>query len=300
MQIDPASAPIASDIRRGASWFALPLAAASLIRLALEPQYWSIPYLAWLVAIPIYVILQQWILRRPGPGRIRLALLVNFLAIGVGYTMISAAMNAAHGWRADDALYRIEQTIFGCDPQQFLAPFQRPWLSTISILGYVSFVFILIYLFLAEAFRLTRQTGRLQLGLMSLYGIGYSNYILLPAAGPIFHHPALLPSINHSSISGYLDPWVISCCSGADAWPSLHAGVCCVTLIWTFSRHRSIFYLLILPSAALLLGAVYFQFHYFIDLLAGGILGAACIQATAGSLQSAPRDLALSSPTEGV
>jgi hypothetical protein len=269
----PACEAIASDLRRGAARFAWPLGAASLIQLALERQYWSAAYFAWLIVILVYAVLQHGLLRQPSPGRIRVALLANFLAIGVGYTMIGTALAATPGWRADGALYQIERTVFGADPQRFLAPWRTPWLSTIAILGYVSFVGFLLYLFLAEVFRLNRSTGRLQFGLMSLYGIGYAGYILFPAAGPVFYHPVLLPPLVHSSVSAYLSAWVIKCCSRVDAWPSLHAAVCCFALIWTFRRHRGVFCLLILPGAALMLGAVYFQFHYFIDLLAGCLLG---------------------------
>jgi len=280
---------LVSDLRRGAACFALPLVAASLVRLALERQYWGGSYLAWLIFLPAYLVLQRQILRRPSPRRIRLALLVNFVGIVAGYTLIGAALNSAPGWRADAAFYRIDCMLFGRDPQQFLAPWRTPWLSTITMLGYVSFVVFLIYVFLAEAFNLTRATGRLQLALMSLYGIGYSNYILFPAAGPIFYHPALLDSGVQSSVSAYLDSWVGRCCSGVDTWPSLHAAVCSFVLIWTFRQHRVAFSLLVLPGAALLLGAVYFQFHYFIDVVAGCLLGAGCLLAALSSHRPAGR-----------
>lgn len=267
---------VADELRVASGWFAWPLGVASLARLALERNYWGPAYLAWLVAIVVYAAAQGRILQSPNSGKIRLALIVNFLAIGAGYPLIGAAMAAAPGWRADDALYRIELRVFGRDPQEFLVPWHTPWVSTVSILGYVAFVGLLLYLFLVEAFRLSRATGRLQLGLMALYGIGYSGYILFPAAGPLFHHGALLAPVAQSELSAYLDAWVIRCCSHVDAWPSLHAAVCCFALIWTYRRQRPVFYILILPCAALLLGAVYFQLHYFIDLAGGGALGVAC------------------------
>ncbi len=267
----------AAGIRMGAVWFALPIGAASLVRLALERQYASATFVAWLAVLAAFAGAQGRILRRPSPGRIRLALVDNALAIGVGYAMIGAALGTAPGWRADEALYRVECAVFGGDPQRFLVAWREPWLSTLAMLGYVSFVGVLAYLFLAEAFTLGRATGRLQLRLMRLYGIGYSSYILFPAAGPAFHHPALLAPVVQSSVSAYLDSWVLRCCSRVDAWPSLHAAVCCFALVWSFRRHRRVFCLLVIPSGALMLGAVYFQLHYFVDMAAGCLLGVACL-----------------------
>lgn len=273
----PGLGGVASDIRRGAAWFALPLAGASLVRLALEPQYWSGIYLAWLAVISTYGVLQWRILREPDPARIRLALLTNLVAIGVGYVMIGACLGRAAGWRADAALYRVECAVFGRDPQQFLAPWRAPWLSTVAILGYISFVGFLLYLFLAEGRRLGSATGRLQLRLMRIYGIGYSCYILFPAAGPAFHHPGLLAPYAQPPFVAYLNSWVVRCCSRVDVWPSLHAAVCCFALFWSFRRDRRAFCLLILPGAALMFGAVYLQYHYFIDMAAGCLLCAACL-----------------------
>jgi len=224
--------------------------------------------------IPIYAILLRQILRPPSATRIRLALLLNFIGINAGYTMIGVALHSAAGWRADDLIFRVERLVFGGDPQKFLTALQAPWLSTIAMLGYLSFGGFLIYLFLAEAFVLSRATGQLQLGLMRLYGIGFSGYILLPAAGPAFHHPALLPPIAHSVLSAKLHPWILGNCSRVDVCPSIHAAICCFLLIWTYRCHRRIFPLLVLPSAALLLGTVYFQYHYFLDLPFGLFLGA--------------------------
>jgi hypothetical protein len=264
---------IAQDIRRGITWVALPLALASALRLGLEPQYWSSLYFFWLMLIASYVVVQALVLRRASPWRIRLSLLVNFTPISIGYLMIGAALHSAAAWRADDLIYRIDCGIFCGDPQRFLADLQVPWLSTVMMAAYLAFGGCLIYLFLAEAFVLTVATGRLQLGLMRLYGFGYSGYILLPAAGPAFHHPSLLHSIKHSFFSARLQPLVLSNFSGVDAFPSIHAAVCCFVLVWTYRHHRRLFPYLLVPSAALLLATVYLQYHYAIDLPFGLLLG---------------------------
>ena len=265
---------IARDIRRGLIWVALPLAVASALRLTMEPQYWSSRYFCWLLLIPGYVVIQVLVLRQARPWTIRLSMFLNFAAINVGYLMIGAALRSPAGWRADHFVYGIDCAIFRGDPQRFLARLQAPWLSTLTMAGYLAFGGYLIYLFLAEAFVLTAATGRLQMGLMRLYGIGFSGYLLLPAAGPAFHHPNLLPPIEHSSFSARLQPWVLGNCSRVDVCPSIHAAVCCFLLVWTCRHHRRLFPYLVPPSAALLLGTVYLQYHYVIDVPFGLLLGA--------------------------
>lgn len=143
------------------------------------------------------------------------------------------------------------------------------------MLAYLGFFGFLLYLFLSEAIVLSPATGQVQLGLMRLYGLGFSGYILLPAAGPAFHHPSLLPPIRHSAFSAALQPWVLGNCSHVDVCPSIHAAVCAFTLVWTFRRRRWLFCPLLLPSAALLLGTVYLQYHYVLDLPFGLLLGTA-------------------------
>ena len=97
--------------------------------------------------------------------------------------MIGAALRSPTGWRADDLVYRIDCGVFRGDPQRFLAHLQASWLSTFTMAGYLAFGGYLVYLFLAEAFVLTPATGRLQLGLMRLYGIGFSGYLLFRLPG---------------------------------------------------------------------------------------------------------------------
>lgn len=266
---------IAADFRRGIGWVLVPLSTALFLRLALEPGYLTAKFGLLVVLLAAFGAAHAGLVRRPSPLAIRAALLANFLGINLGYLCIGLAMNAHAGWRADDFVYALDRAIFGGDPQRFLAPLSHPWLSTATMLGYLLFAGFLFYLFLSEAFSLNRATGRVQLGLMRLYGIGFSGYILLPAAGPAFHHPALLPPIHHSSFSAALQPWVLGNCSRVDVCPSIHAAVCAFTLIWTYRRRRALFWFLLPPGAALLLGTVYLQYHYFVDVPCGLLLGAA-------------------------
>jgi hypothetical protein len=261
-------------IRSGVRWVVIPIGLATLVRLALEPSYLTPVFLAWMALLPAYAVAIHLILRRPGDGRVRLAILANFIGVNVAYEMIGAALRSARGWRADGLVFGIDRWIFGRDPQELLHRIQAPWLSSLAMLGYLGFAAFLSYLFLSEAFRITPATGRLQLGLMRLYGIGFSGYLLLPAAGPALDHPSLLPAIAHSAFSARLHPWVLGNCSGVDVCPSLHAAVSAFLLTWTWHRRRGLFYVLLLPNAALLLGTVYFQYHYFLDLPFGLLLGA--------------------------
>lgn len=268
--------PVNATLRRGIPWVLVPLGGSLVLRLVLEPGYSTPTYFGLIALLVVYALVLRWLCRDAAPWRVRAVLLVNFVAINVGYETIGIAMNSHGGWRADAFVYGIDRALFGGDPQRFLTTLYAPWLSTAVMLGYLGFAGYLLLLFLSEAFVITPATGSLQLGLMRLYGIGFSGYVLLPAAGPAFHHPNLLPAIAHSSFSRALQPWVLSNCSHVDVCPSIHAAVCAFTLVWVFRRYRWMGWILVLPSAALLLGTVYLQYHYFIDLPFGLLLGATC------------------------
>lgn len=261
------------DLRRAARWAWWPIALASLARLGMEPHYWSPRYAGWLGLIGLYAALQFWCLRSPSASRVRQSLLLNFIGINVGYNMIGLALRSASGWRADDALRRFGHAVFQGDPQRFLASIQSPGVSTYAMIGYLAFFLLLGYLFLIELSPQREATGRLQLGLMRVYGLGFSGYLLVPAAGPISHHPEQLHSVNHSAFSAWANQFVLKGCSGVDVFPSLHAAVCCFALGWTFANRPKWFPYLIPPSLGLLLGTVYFQYHYATDLLCGCALG---------------------------
>lgn len=281
---------IAADLRRGLPWVILPLLAASSLRLGLEPAYWGAPFLVWLALPLLYVAAHRLLLRHPEPWRLRLSLLVNFLGINAGYLTIGYALRSPTGWRADSLIHTIDRLLFRGDPQRLLIPLQTPWLTDVTILCYVVvFSGFLFYLFLAHAFTLSPATGRCQLGLMRLYGFGFSGYLLFPAAGPAFHHPALLPPIAHSALSAKLQPWVLGNCSGVDVCPSIHAAVCVFTLLWIWRTRRRLFPFVLGPALGLLLGTVYLQYHYFLDLPAGLLLGAAAALSVTHDLPAALR-----------
>jgi len=266
---------ISADFRRGVSWVVVPFLAAVLFRLAIEPGYWTPSYVALLGLPLIFAAAHRWLSAKSAAWRIRSAVLVNFAAVNIGYLWIGVAMRAHAGWRADALVYRIDRALFGGDPQRFVAVISRPWLSTVTMLGYLGFAGFLFYLFLSEFFVLGEKTGKVQLGLMRLYGVGFAGYVLLPAAGPALDHAAALPPIRHSHFSAALQPWVLGNCSRVDVCPSIHAAVCAFTLLWTFRTRRWLFWVLLPIGAALLLGTVYLQYHYFLDVPCGLALGAA-------------------------
>lgn len=264
-----------SDLRRGLAWAVLPVSLAIAVRLTLEPAYLTRQFAVLIFLLALFALAQAWLTRQASAARIRTSLLVNYVAITAGYLSIGLAMNSHAGWRADDVVYAAERMVFAGDPQRFLPAISSPWMSTVVMIGYLGFFGFLLYLFLSEAFRVGPATGRVQLGLMRLYGLGFAGYLLLPAAGPAFHHPSLLPAIPHSAFTAVLQPWVLSNCSRVDVCPSIHAAVCTFTLGWVFRRRRNLFLLLLPVGAALLLGTVYLHYHYFLDVVFGVALGLA-------------------------
>ena len=127
---------ISSDLRRASGWFAIPLLAASLVRVVMEPHYLGVCFVAWIVCLALYVVGLRWLLLEPDTGRIRAALIANFSIINLCYALIGCMMNASPGWRADRILNAIDQTLFRRDPAALFQNLNSPWISTLAVLGY--------------------------------------------------------------------------------------------------------------------------------------------------------------------
>lgn len=270
----PAADAVARDCQSAGLAFALPLAGAAIVRVALEPAYFNLRFTAWLVFLALFVAAQRRLLANPTRSRLRWTLVLHFAALNAGYAMIGLAMNSAAGWRADGLLYGTELKLFGGDPQAWFEPLHSAWVSTAAILGYISMVGFLVYLCAEGSSQLDASAGRRQRGLLGMYGVGFAGYFLLPAAGPLFHLSGQYRVIPQTAFSGYFYDWVVRCCSHVDVFPSLHAAVAAYAVTWAVARNPRHLRFLLVPAIGLVFGALYFRFHYGVDVLAGLLLGA--------------------------
>jgi membrane-associated phospholipid phosphatase len=120
--------------------------------------------------------------------------------------------------------------------------------------------------------------ARLFDGLISLYGLGFLGYTLIPAAGPHLAMPEAFPA---ALTGGWLTrtnaALVASGSNRVDVFPSLHTAITVFLMGSLWPRHRRVFLSLLIPAAGLGMATLYLRYHYAVDLLAGLLLAAAAL-----------------------
>lgn len=276
--MDPVNRQLSETLRRAGLVYAVPVAAALAVRLALEPTLSSgAPgWLALLLfSLALIVNLPRLTENQPTDRRTKWqAGLLFLLAINVGYQSVGRFLKEAGGWRADDLLWQADRLMLGGrDAQTWLAPLITPWLSDLLSLAYLFFLILLplvslFYIFLGRP----AARGRYWLGLMTVYGPGFAGYLLLPAAGPYLHHPGQLPALQHGLVSGPLHAFIADQSTGVDVWPSLHCAVTLYIQAWLWRAAPAWGHRLLPATLLVILSTLYLQYHYLIDVLCGAAL----------------------------
>jgi membrane-associated phospholipid phosphatase len=172
----------------------------------------------------------------------------------------------------DNLMIRIDLALFGAYPTVWLERFFIPWVADLLALAYISYYFIplilIIILYISgkeKEFFITVAT--LLLG----YYLCYAAYIVLPAVGPRF----TLASLQHVPLKGgaILD-WVVNTLNALEAnkhdcFPSGHTQIVLISLWFAFKYKRSLFWVYLPITLALIFSTVYLRYHYVIDVIAG-------------------------------
>jgi membrane-associated phospholipid phosphatase len=172
----------------------------------------------------------------------------------------------------DDLLIRIDFAIFGTHPTVWLERFFVPWAADLLALSYVSYYFIPLVLILILYFR--GREEEFSLGVTTLllgYYLCFAAYIALPAIGPRF----TLASLQHVPIQGgAVSTWVINTLNALegnqrDCFPSGHTQTVLTSLWFAFKYKRTLFWVYLPITIALIFSTVYLRYHYVIDVIAG-------------------------------
>lgn len=176
----------------------------------------------------------------------------------------------------DTELLALDRAIFaGISATERVRVLESYWLSEILSLCYLAFYLLILVPVIVYAFKRKTQASRgFFYGLMLMYLVGFSGYLLIPAAGPYVQFPELFtyPPIG-GTITGFLVELVAQGGTGMDVFPSLHCGISLYILGYlTLQRHLRIALLIFPIVAGLVLATLYLRYHYGIDLIAGTLL----------------------------
>jgi len=176
------------------------------------------------------------------------------------------------------ALIAIDQWIFGVQPAVWAERFIHPALTEIF-----SFCYMIFFLFaplVAFTLYLKGKKSEFRETLVSVvlcFYAGYILYVIFPAAPPrIMLKDMYSLHFNGTPIAdAALGIVNLLPSDSRAAFPSLHAAVTLLSLIFAFKYIRWLFFLMFPFCAGLILSTIYLRHHYVVDLVAGFILGIA-------------------------
>jgi membrane-associated phospholipid phosphatase len=203
--------------------------------------------------------------------------LLPFLACILIYTNLHDTIGFVNRHDVHAQLDALDRWLFGVSPCLWAERFLTPARTEMMSLFYASFFWIApavpVLLLLARRWQEFRTAT---LGIVVCFYLGYGLYVALPAAPPRLYlahafrlqlkgYPNLLYSLSERTLE------LLPADSRA-AFPSLHAAVSLLALIYAWRYVRAWLILLAPCAVGLWVSTIYLRHHYAVDLLAGWAL----------------------------
>ena len=192
------------------------------------------------------------------------------------YTNLHDTIHFVNPHDIQDKLIAIDAWMFGVQPTVWVQRFIHPWLTEIFSFCYMIF-FIFAPLVALTLYFLGKRTEFRQtlISVILCFYSGYFLYIIFPAVPPRLALKDLYTiQFNGTPIADVAIRIVnILPSDSRAAFPSLHAAVTLLSLLFAWKYVRWLFYLMLPFCIGLILSTVYLRHHYVIDLFAGFILG---------------------------
>ena len=196
------------------------------------------------------------------------------IAIAI-YTNLHDTIHFVNPHDVQDMFLKADIWIFGVEPTLWIQKFYQPTATEVLSLCYASYlpltILLPLYLYIGgkdDQARLTLIT------IVICFYVGYVFYIIFPTVPPRlwiadqYTHRlegGILLSTQRAMVS-------ITESSSRAAFPSLHAAITLLTLIYSWRFARRLFWILLPLGIGLLTATIYLRHHYAVDLLAGFIL----------------------------
>jgi membrane-associated phospholipid phosphatase len=207
---------------------------------------------------------------------------VPFVACILIYTNLHDTIGFVNGRDVHHFLDALDRELFGVQPTVWAERFITPARTEVMQFLYLNFFWIAPSMSLLLLFRRRRAEFRaVTLGVIVCFYLGYLLYVAFPAAPPrlvlvyefkrsLAGHPSLFSNLSARAFE------LLPVDSRA-AFPSLHAAVSLVVLIYAWRHLRAWFFLLLPFVLGLWTSTIYLRHHYTVDVLAGWMLAPAAV-----------------------
>jgi membrane-associated phospholipid phosphatase len=210
--------------------------------------------------------------RHPGNGFVRFvhfwypvaAVLLIFWSL---YWIVPAVNQ---GEFRDDLLYQWDKDVLGFDPVEWFRGLERPWLTDVLHVIYMSYFVLPVILVLVLIRRGNKEALAETIFVLCLsFYLCYVGYGVLKAGGPrhfIYH--------SNEMEGLWVTQWLRDLIDGlepnkADAFPSAHTAATLVVNVLALRHIRRVGLWMLPLTAAILFSLVYARYHWFADIVAG-------------------------------
>jgi membrane-associated phospholipid phosphatase len=207
---------------------------------------------------------------------------VPFLACILIYTNLHDTIGFVNPHDVHHILAALDRQIFGVIPCVWAERFITAERTEVMTLFYVSFAWIApsTALILLAQRRLAEFRAAI-LGVLMCFYLGYLLYVLFPAAPPrlvlVYEFTRTLQGYPHLFSNLSARAFELLPVDSRAAFPSLHAAVSLVALVYAWRFVRAWFWVLLPSSLGLWISTVYLRHHYVVDLIAGWLLAPVAI-----------------------
>jgi membrane-associated phospholipid phosphatase len=192
------------------------------------------------------------------------------------YTNLHDTIHFVNPHDIQDKLIAIDAFMFGGQPTVWAERLIHPWLTEIF-----SFCYMIFFVFAPLVALTLYLLGRKQefrktlVSVILCFYAGYFLYITFPAAPPRLALSNLYTlHFNGTPIADAALGMVnILPSDSRAAFPSLHAAVTLLSLLFAWKYVRRLFWIMLPFCTGLILSTIYLRHHYVIDLIAGFALG---------------------------
>ncbi len=216
-----------------------------------------------------------WLPRSPAVHALREV--VPFMACILIYTNLHDTIGLVNPHDVHHVLAALDRQIFGVVPCVWAERFITAGRTEVMSLFYVSFAWIAPSTALILLARRRHAEFRAAiLGVLMCFYLGYLLYVAFPAAPPrlvlVYEFTRTLQGYPHLFSNLSARTFELLPVDSRAAFPSLHAAVSLVALVYAWRFVRGWFWVLLPFCVGLWIATIYLRHHYAVDLIAGFLL----------------------------
>ena len=190
------------------------------------------------------------------------------------YTNLHDTIQFVNHHDIQNTLINIDQWLFGVQPcvwaEQFITP------ARTDVFTFFYSLFFMHGTLVAAVLYLRRRRVEFRYTMLSIvlgFYIGYSLYIIFPAAPPRFAlRPMFTIKLSGAVLESTRQMVNAAAHQSRGAFPSLHSAGTLIALICAWRYQRWLFWVLLPFTVGLIASTIYLRHHYAIDLIAGAAL----------------------------